>query len=323
VTARELPFAHTVELGAHRAQPPAISIVVMGYNNRQTISDAVGSILVQSVSDPFEVIVVTSGDDGSATLVRRRFPEITLVASESRLLPGAARNAGLAVARGHVVAFLAGDCVADECWISRRLDAHRAGYRAVASAVTLAGPNRPWAWANHYIMFSARLPGRPSGVVKYPDPAAHGLSLDQGAREKLGPFDQSLRIGEDSEAGRRLRDLGIDIWFEPSVQTCHWGPSGTVAMLRDRYHRGARQSRHEQVHVDVLGTSGVGLVRGFARRLRYKVRWTVETSWRYEQRHRMRLIVSLPWIVAGRIAGLAGYYMEGSRLSRRRRQAGP
>jgi hypothetical protein len=94
-------------------------------------------------------------------------------------------------------------------------------------------------------------------------------------------------------------------------------------MLRDRYRRGARQSRHKQIHLDALGTSGVGLVRGFARRLRYRVRRTVETSWRYEQRHRMRLIVSLPWIVAGQIAQLTGYYVEGSRLSRRRRQAGP
>ena len=55
-----------------------------------------------------------SGDDGSAELVRERFPDVVdLVHSRARLLVGGARNLGVAASHGEVVAFLGADCVAE------------------------------------------------------------------------------------------------------------------------------------------------------------------------------------------------------------------
>ena len=121
----------------------AISVVVMGYRNRDTILAALTSIVEQMTPEPYEVLVVVSGDDGSAAAVKREHPDQRVVESPARLLPGGARNVGVANTRGPIVAFLAADCIAEPGWIAARLAAHRAGHALVASAMTHGGPDRP------------------------------------------------------------------------------------------------------------------------------------------------------------------------------------
>ena len=53
--------------------PPALSVVVMGYRNADTIDGAVRSVLGQDGA-AVEVLVVTSGGDRSAQIVRERHP---------------------------------------------------------------------------------------------------------------------------------------------------------------------------------------------------------------------------------------------------------
>lgn len=290
---------------------PAVSVVVMAYRNERTVVEAVRSVLMQEAPEPFEVIVVTSGGDRAARLVRDAFPHVAVVDSHRRLLPGAARNAGLAASSGEIVAFLASDCRAEPGWLSRRLAHHRAGHSAVASAITYAGPSRPWAWASHYLLNSGRLPGRPAGVVCPPDPAAHSLSFDRAHLERVGPFDESLRIGEDTELTERLVDLGAEIWFDPALRTAHLGHGGFGSMLRDHFRRGVRSHRFRvATGRSSPATSPARILTRRTARLVLKTRWTLATCWRYGRGERWRVALSLPWILAGRVAGAAGMALE-------------
>src|SRR5580698_769769 len=90
---------------------PALSAVVFGYHNEETILRAVGSLLDQDSDDPFEVIVATSGGDRTAALVHSAFPEVAIAESPTRLLPGGVRNLGARLATGEIVTFLEADCV--------------------------------------------------------------------------------------------------------------------------------------------------------------------------------------------------------------------
>jgi len=211
---------------------PALSVVVMGYRNRDTIVGAVGSILAQA-DDRVEVVVVTSGGDDSATLVRTAFPGLGVVEIPGRLMPGGARNAGIAASRGAVVAFLAGDCVAAEGWVGGRLARHAEGHPVVASAVVNADRRRPAAWGFHFGLYSHRLAGRPAGPIGGRDGAAHGCSFDRAVLERAGGFSSDMRVGEDTQMGWTLDELGVPVWFEPTVQTAHRGPPGMVELVRD------------------------------------------------------------------------------------------
>ena len=84
---------------------PALSAIVIARNNAATIEQTVCSVTGQVCDAPFEVIVAASGDDGTLDVVRRAFPDVIGVEVPEPGLPGMARNAGLAVARGEFVSF--------------------------------------------------------------------------------------------------------------------------------------------------------------------------------------------------------------------------
>ncbi|MDP8930563.1 MAG: glycosyltransferase [Actinomycetota bacterium] len=270
----------------------------MGYRNAATIVDSVRSVVSQDAPEAFEVIVVTSGGDDSAALVRERFPTLPLVESPVRLLPGGARNAGVERAAGEFVAFLAADCLAEPGWVAARLARHREGYLAVASAVIAAG-HGPAAQASVLVLFPSRLDGRPAGVVVQPDAAAHGLSYAASLLAELGPFDDRLRIGEDTAMARRLGDQGIDIWFEPAVRTAHVTPRGTVALLRDQYRRGVRAAR-------ATGTSDRQPELHVPRALVARTVFTLRRSYANSRSARGRLVLLAPWVVTGILTNEAG-----------------
>lgn len=290
-----------------------MSVVVFGYRNESTAVAAVASVREQAAADlagseAMEIIFVTSGGDSSAALVRAHATDVTVIESPTRWLPGAARNAGVAATTGPVVAFLEADCEAEPGWLASRLEAHRGGHPVVASAMTCSGPSRPWSWAGHYTVFRARLPGQPAGPLAPDDPAAHGLSFARDVLDRIGPFDETLRIGEDTDTLQRLRDLGIDVWFEPQARTGHRGPRSTRELLADAYHRGRRSADYARLggeRVDPV----LAVVRFVPRWLR-ELYGTVVSAWRRGRGERWRIVVALPWIAIATAARRAGYTAE-------------
>lgn len=87
----------------------AVSVIIPLYNKERYIERTLSSVLAQTCP-PLEIIVVDDGstDDGPEKVIALNNPMITLVRQENRG-PGAARNAGLAIARGKYIAFLDSD----------------------------------------------------------------------------------------------------------------------------------------------------------------------------------------------------------------------
>lgn len=87
-----------------------ISVIVAAYNAAATIDQALGSALAQTERD-FEVLVVddASTDDTAAIVAARTDPRIRLLRAPVNGGPGAARNLGLAAARGEWIAILDAD----------------------------------------------------------------------------------------------------------------------------------------------------------------------------------------------------------------------
>lgn len=105
---------------------PTVSVVVCTYTERRwwELVEAVGSVL-QQTEPALEVIVVVDHDD---TLLARADAELAAV----RVVPNVgerglsgARNSGVAVTRGDVVAFLDDDAVADRDWLAQLVQPYR------------------------------------------------------------------------------------------------------------------------------------------------------------------------------------------------------
>lgn len=104
---------------------PAISVVVPCYNGARTIGRCLESLVSQQTAVTYEVIVVDSSTDQTPAIVESFAPRVRLVRSAERLLPGPARNRGIAEARGDIVALTDADCVAEPDWIENIHAAHR------------------------------------------------------------------------------------------------------------------------------------------------------------------------------------------------------
>ena len=150
---------------------------------------------------------------------------------------------GSAPARGEFVAFLAADCRAAPGWVAARLAAHRRGYDAVAGVVAPERPANRVAWAAHFLLFPSRLEGARAQEVAFPDDRVHGLSYARALLARIGPFREDLRIGEDTEMARSLRDAGVAAWVAPAAVITHRGPSRAGPFLSELYRRGVRSAK--------------------------------------------------------------------------------
>src|SRR5438132_3254976 len=88
--------------------PPAVSVIVPTFQRREYVVRAVGSVLAQTYED-FELIVVDDGStDGTGEALAGLDGRLRYLWQENRGT-GAARNTGLRLARGEIVAFLDSD----------------------------------------------------------------------------------------------------------------------------------------------------------------------------------------------------------------------
>lgn len=91
---------------------PRCSVILPTHNRAKTLPRAVASVLAQTVAD-FELIIIddASIDDTPAWLATLNDPRIRITRVEPNQGPSAARNAGIAMARAPVIAFLDSDDV--------------------------------------------------------------------------------------------------------------------------------------------------------------------------------------------------------------------
>lgn len=93
----------------HPEEQPTVSVVIPLYNKGKYIERALSSVFAQT-QPPLEIIVVDDGsiDDGPERVLKFNASKIILIQQKNKG-PGAARNVGLALAKGEYIAFLDAD----------------------------------------------------------------------------------------------------------------------------------------------------------------------------------------------------------------------
>lgn len=273
---------------------PELSVIILSTFADPDLPGAIQSIIGQDVH--CEIIVANSGGGDVERLCSAFAGRIKIVTSEKLLYAGGARNLGLTIATAPVIAFLACDCRAAPGWARVRLERHRNGAAAVASSMM---HDRPWnliAWADHLVLFPRRLRHLPRKLA-----LRYSASYTRALLDGHGPFDETLRTGEDTEYHSRLAPRERPVWAG-NVITIHRNNTHLLRFITGQYHRGRR---HGIVIFNLRGYQAAGL----SWRMLVSARQVPALACKgLRGRDRLMALASLPVYVAGLAAKLFGVW---------------
>jgi peptidoglycan/xylan/chitin deacetylase (PgdA/CDA1 family) len=217
-----------------------------------------------------------------------------------------------------MVAFLEADCLARPGWVQRRIEHHRAGHAAVATAMSSLEEDGKAGKAALYLLHPNRIESHPPGPAH--DYQAYGLSFTRELLERAGPFDEALRTDEDTAMVERVRSLGVQPWFDPAVGRVHIGPGTFAELMRDQYARGKLDSwrdvlrlpagRHRQRWEAKRGARSAIVVARTFRRTTKRVRWVTAELRRGQAGPPSELLAILPYMALGQLAHQLGWCLD-------------
>lgn len=221
---------------------PLVSVVVPAYNAEERLPLCVRALAgQQELSGGLEILVVDDGStDGTAGAARRAGGAIVRVVDRgSRGGPAAARNDGIAAARGDLVLFTDADCIPDPRFVAEicrpLLDDPEVGgvkgaYRTVQRS--LAARFAQAEFEERYRMM-ARLP-----TIDFVD--TYAAAFRRRVLEEVGGFDTSFPLpnNEDVDLSYRIAAAGHRMVFAPAVVVEHQHRPTLAGYLRLKVSRG-------------------------------------------------------------------------------------
>jgi glycosyltransferase involved in cell wall biosynthesis len=180
---------------------PFVSVVVPARNAEQTLGECLESLLrLDYDPERREILVVENGSTDRTGEIIDEYRVHRLF--ESRRGPSAARNRGVAAARGEIVAFTDADCVATKGWLRALV----AGFAAsdvwgVAGEIVAYPPRTP---AERYLArYKARWQA-PALEAARPFAVTSNVAFRRATFDRLGVFDTRLIKGQDKDFGWRF-----------------------------------------------------------------------------------------------------------------------
>lgn len=288
---------------------PVLSAIVISRNDESRIERTVRSVVEQECSVPFEVIVVISGTDRTAQVVRDRFPGVTVVELAHLALPGEARNAGLRVARGRYVSFPGSHIELPSGSLAARIRAHRLGY-AMVTLTTLNGTRTASGWASYFLEHSSLLPGRPS--ERLTSAPVHCSYLKEALQHVSG-FPEGMRAGEDTVVNDELFRLGYGAYRARDAFIVHHSPCrNPLRLLRHHFVRGRAMGQILRAERSPTANRGRNrrLLRFVLLSVPARLRWTTVKVHRWGRGLRKWYWLAFPLVAAGAIASWLGACYE-------------
>lgn len=230
-----------------RPSHPFASVIVTVRNEARHISDLLDSLVVQE--PPFEVVLVDAGStDPTALIVRRyqaTYPNIRLTVQPCTR--GGGRNLGVAQAKGDIVCFIDGDCIANPFWL-QQLRGTLAGADVAAGRTIQIGY-----WAFEAL---ARVELEHRGFdVTFP---SCNLAYWKPVFEKIDGFDERFVTAEDIDLNYRAVDAGAKLVANDQAIVYHRARDSIGKFLKQAYWNGYGRKQLTLKHGNLWGRYSFG-----------------------------------------------------------------
>jgi GT2 family glycosyltransferase/lipopolysaccharide/colanic/teichoic acid biosynthesis glycosyltransferase len=248
---------------------PKLSIVIVSYNVREFLQHALMSLKRALKGIHAEIFVVdNASEDGSAEMVRRRFPHVRLIVNKENVGFARANNQALRQARGTYLLLLNPDTLVQEDTVSVMLRFLEANPHVGLAGCKVLNPDgtfqpacrrsfpTPWVAFTRLAGLSRLFPqshlfGRYNLTYLSPDDtyeidAVSGafMILRRSVYEQVGGLDEDFFMyGEDIDWCYRIQQAGWKIYYVHSTQIIHYKGESTrrssideIRMFYDAMH---------------------------------------------------------------------------------------
>jgi glycosyltransferase involved in cell wall biosynthesis len=181
---------------------PLISVIIPVYNGEKYLAEAVDSICNQKYA-PIELIIVDDGSTDRTAEIADSFNLDVRYIRQPNAGPAAARNAGLEIARGNLIAFQD----ADDLWPPDKL--------ATQLPKMIDDPTLEIIWGRmQRIKFAGMDDGKEVFKKYLPPQISYNLGCAlyrKSVFERVGLFDVTMRYSEDFDWWLRARESGAQM----------------------------------------------------------------------------------------------------------------
>jgi len=213
-----------------------ISVIIPTFNEEENIAQCLVSLSHQTIPrGEYEIIVVDGGSKDATCAIAKKYADSVIVQTSRKV--GGARNDGVKVAKGEIIATTDADCILPPGWLERIIrDFKKPG------VVQVYGPVYPIedGLGNQFSLFLANTFSR---IGYYSRIFYYTLGCNTAFRkeafEKAGMY-RCIDAGDDLEIAMRLKDLGR-IYFDNRLK---------VGFSMRRYQKfGTVQSLYEWMYI--------------------------------------------------------------------------
>jgi len=255
--------------GTRRQALLEVSVIIVNYNVRDFLHQSLLSLQKALKGIRSEIFVIdNASDDGSAEMVRRRFPRVRLIANTANLGFAKANNIALKKARGKFILLINPDTIVQEDTIRVMVEFLQSHPEIGLAGCKILNPDgsfqpacrrgfpTPWVAFTRIIGFSKLFPNTKlfgkynltylNTEETYPVDAVSGsfMMVRKETFTQVGGLDESyFMYGEDLDWCYRIRQAGWRIFYVHSTQIIHYKGESTrrssldeIRMFYDAMH---------------------------------------------------------------------------------------
>ncbi len=229
---------------------PSASVVVAAYQAAGTLGDCLASLTrLDYPRDRLELICVDNDSPDDTARIACDFAPDVVLAHESRRGAAAARNRGIAISRGDVVAFTDADCTVAPEWLRTLVRPLADAGVGVAGGQILA--RRPCNWIER---FGERIHDHRTAITATEPPYA--IAMNWASRretlERFRGFDERFLRCQDGDLSLRMLRAGLKLVYVDDAIVYHRNESTLAGLIREGYVHGYHAHAVLALHHDYV-----------------------------------------------------------------------
>lgn len=195
-------------------EKPFVSVIIPVLNGVDSIEKNLQALQIQNYpKNLYEIIIVDNGStDGTVSIVEKYTQKDSRIKILSEKIKSsyAARNTGINITKGEILAFTDCDCVPDYNWITSAVNEITDGKNIIGGKVHFTFSEKPTAaeYADALINIDNE-----DSIKKHGMAATANIFITKETLKIVGNFNQNLKSGGDGEWCARAKKSGEDIIY--------------------------------------------------------------------------------------------------------------